>query len=49
MGFVLKLKLKSLKETIRERNRMEYGNVERHLALLRDEIEELDGKCDIGL
>lgn len=28
---------------------MEYGNVERRLALLRDEIEELDGKCDIGL
>jgi hypothetical protein len=28
---------------------VEYGNVERRLSLLREEIEELDGKCELGL
>jgi len=46
MGFVLKSKLKALEGEIREWNKVEYGNVEMRLNLLRQEIEELDGFSD---
>jgi len=49
MGIVLKSKFKDLKGDIRGWNKVEYGNVEMRLSLLRDEIEELDGKSDNGL
>ena len=49
MSLVLKGKLKGLKGDIREWNKVEYGNVEMRLTLLREEIEELDRKCEDSL
>ena len=48
MGFVLKSKLKGLKGDSRDWNRVEYGNVEMRLTLLREEIEKLDEKSECG-
>ena len=45
---MLEAKLKGLKGDLREWNRVEYGNVEMGLSLLREEIEDLYGKCERG-
>jgi hypothetical protein len=49
MRCVLKSKLKGLKGDIREWNKVEYGNVEMRLVSLRDDIEELDAKSEMGM
>lgn len=49
MRFVLKSKLKGLKGDIRELNKAKYGNVEMRLVSLREDIEELDAKSEMGM
>ena len=49
MGFVLKSKLKSLKASLKEWNRREYGNVETRLVKLKEDIDELDKRSERSL
>jgi hypothetical protein len=49
MGFVLKSKLQGLKEDIRVWNKVEYGNIDLRLVNLREDIEDLDAKGELGI
>lgn len=49
MGFFLKSKLNGVKGVIRECYKVKYGDVESLLCQLKEEIEELDGKCERGV
>lgn len=49
MRFVLKSKLKGLKGDIKEWNKAKYWNMEMRLVSLREDIEELDAKSEMGI
>jgi len=49
VGFVLKSKLKGLKISIKNWNRVEYGDVDTKLEKLNDEIGVLDARSECGI